>query len=86
MIHMEKRIAKIEEKLDQLVEIAIKNTVVLEEHQRRSLALEDHVKILEKEVAPIRDHVKFITLLVKIIAPVFAIAVALKELGVIKLF
>lgn len=46
--------------LQEVKEIAIKNTVVLEEHQRRSAASEKRLELIEMELEPIKDHVKLI--------------------------
>lgn len=48
---------RIEEKLDKNTEFTIKNVVVLEEHQRRSEALEKQVALLAAEQEPLKRHV-----------------------------
>lgn len=67
---MEKRLDRLEEKLDsvgdQLASIdktLVANTVILEEHQRRSLANEKAVELLESQILPIAKHVYAVNLL-----------------------
>lgn len=69
---MEKRLDRLEEKLDsvsdQLASIdktLVANTVILEEHQRRSLANEKAVELLEAQVLPISKHVYLVNILAK---------------------
>lgn len=69
---MEKRLDRLEEKLDnvteQLVSIdktLVANTVILEEHQRRSLANEKAVQLLEAQILPISKHVHVVNILSK---------------------
>lgn len=38
-------------------ETLIRNTITVEEHHKRSIALENRQKELEAEIEPIRDHV-----------------------------
>jgi hypothetical protein len=74
---VEKRFDKLEEKIDviadQLASIdktLVANTVILEEHQRRSLANEKAVEILEshlqQQIDPIAKHVHVVNLLGKV--------------------
>lgn len=58
---MEESFKRLEDKLDKVIEtttrmevVTAKNVVILEEHQRRSDALETHVRILESEVDKIK--------------------------------
>lgn len=69
---MEKRLDRLEEKLDvvgtQLSSIdktLVANTVILEEHQRRSLANEKAVELLEAQILPISKHVYLVNILSK---------------------
>jgi hypothetical protein len=77
---LDQRIDSLDQKLDDLTIIAVKNTAILEEHQRRSLALERHVEVLEKNLTPVETHVKLVNLLVKIIVAGSALALTLKNL------
>jgi hypothetical protein len=45
----EARLARIEENVLKLVEITARNTTILDEHQRRSVASEARLDILEKD-------------------------------------
>lgn len=69
---MEKRLDRLEEKLDtvsdQLTSIdktLVANTIILEEHQRRSLANEKAVELLEAQILPISKHVYVVNIFVK---------------------
>lgn len=55
----EVRLARIEESVMKLVEITSRNTAVLEEQQRRSLASESRLDILEKEAYSRHKTIKF---------------------------
>lgn len=52
------KFTRIEEKLDKMSEILIRNTAILDEHQRRSTQL-------EKRFEPIEEHVKGLKAIVK---------------------
>lgn len=81
---MEKRLERLEEKLDSVSEqlnsidkTLSANTVILEEHQRRSLANEEAVKLLEKQVLPIAQHVHVMSIFGKIALAVVSSGVGL---------
>jgi tRNA splicing ligase len=59
---------------DEIKEIVIKNTVVLDEHIRRTELAESRLEIIEQELEPIRDHVKGVALVLKISAGLVATA------------
>lgn len=77
---VDQRLDHLDQKIDHLTEIAIKNTAILEEHQRRSLALENHVELLEKAMEPLQTHIKLVNLIFKLMAAGAAMAVAIKNL------
>lgn len=75
---MEKKFDKLESKIDekfdaiseqlyQMNTTLTKNTVVLEEHQRRSLANEQAVKLLETALVPIEKHIYLVSIVGKIV-------------------
>lgn len=80
---MRDQLDRIETRIDDLVIIAAKNTAVLEEHQRRSLALEAHVQTLETQLQPVKAHVDFLNKAAKVLVSIAALAVALKNLGLV---
>lgn len=51
------RLKRIEENTDQLIREVTRQGVVLDEHQRRSLALEASVAMLREKHAPLETHV-----------------------------
>lgn len=55
----EARLVRIEESVLKLVEITSRNTTILDEHQRRSLASEARLDILEKESYSRHRTIKF---------------------------
>jgi hypothetical protein len=70
---VDKRIDRLEQKLDNVTDklnsidrTLIANTVILEEHQRRSIANEAAVKLLETQVLPISKHVHTVGILSKV--------------------
>lgn len=54
---LEGKIDKIEDKMGAISELLIKNSTVLEEHQRRSLANEEAIGMMRVELDPIKRHV-----------------------------
>jgi hypothetical protein len=54
---IEKKLDSLDEKVSLISETVIKNTAVLEEHQRRSTINEESLELLRKEVEPIKKHV-----------------------------
>lgn len=67
MSDVEYRLEKVETKLDLVIENQAKQGVILEEHQRRSLANEEAVKVLKDELKPIYVHVIKVQTVIKII-------------------
>lgn len=70
---MEKRLERLEHKLDTVSDqlsnidkILVTNTMILEEHQRRSLANEKAVELLEAQILPISQHVHLMSVFGKI--------------------
>jgi hypothetical protein len=61
-------LAKLDDRLDELTQISIKQQAILEEHQRRSLANEKAVEILAEDLKPVRKHVTQVEFLTKIVA------------------
>lgn len=81
-------LTKIENKIDGLdgridsVDVTLaKQSVVLEEHQRRSLANEEQVQLLKKhldiEIEPIKLHVNQVHLILKLIGLVASVVAAM---------
>lgn len=54
-------LAKLDSRLDDIYETQIKQQCILEEHQRRSVANEQAVEILAKELKPVTKHVDMMT-------------------------
>lgn len=97
-------VKRLEDKVDKLAEdmvdikvILERNTASLEEHMRRSDALETYVKqvdnhvkenVIKDEIEPIKKHVNQVTWAIRGIfwfcATAASIALALKQLGIIK--
>lgn len=82
---MEKRLDRLEDKIDTVTEqlasidkTLVANTIILEEHQRRSLANEKAVELLESQVLPITKHVHVVNILAKA-----ALALFCSSLGVL---
>lgn len=81
---MDKRLERLEDKIDsvgeQLASIdktLVANTVILEEHQRRSLANEESVKLLQAQVLPIAKHVHVMSVFGKIVLAVLSSSLGL---------
>jgi hypothetical protein len=81
---VEKRLERLEDKLDSVAEqlsaidkTLITNTVILEEHQRRSLANEKAVQLLEAQVLPISQHVHTMSVFGKIVLAIISSGVGL---------
>lgn len=55
---------------EEMREILIRNTVVLDEHIRRTIASEDRLDLLETSMVPLNDHVKTVTFVIKFAAGV----------------
>ncbi len=67
----------IKEDQDAIKEIAIRNTVILEEHMRRTEMSEKRLEVIESELEPVKDHVKAMGVIVKILAGVIGVAASL---------
>ncbi len=68
---LENKIDKLDARLDSIEIVLTRNTQILDEHQRRSLANEEHVNQLEnkliQDLLPIKTHVETVKLGIKII-------------------
>jgi hypothetical protein len=58
-------------------EIAVKNTIVLEEHMRRTNIAEENIELIRQEMKPIKEHVQSVTAVTHFMAGL------LKVLGVL---
>ena len=54
---LQEKLDKVQDKVNDISESIIKNSVILEEHQRRSIANENAVTIMRAELDPIKRHV-----------------------------
>lgn len=59
---------KMEVRLDSIDVTLIKQSGLLEEHMRRSLANEENVDILRQQLKPIEEHVSKVNFLFKVMA------------------
>jgi len=94
MSDVNEKLDKLDERLDRIELTLVKNTQILDEHQRRSTANEAHVAQLEQtlkeELTPVKNHVDTMKLGFKIIVwiagastGVAAFVLTLKELNII---
>ena len=90
---MDKRLERLEDKIDLVAEqlasidkTLVTNTVILEEHQRRSFANEEAVRLLEKQVLPISKHVHVMSIFGKIFLAFLSSSLGLYILQKIKIF
>jgi hypothetical protein len=77
------RLNRIDEKLEDNTVSLAQNSVVLEEHQRRSAANEEAVRVLRTEIKPLATHVAVVGAIAKILAAagtLVGIAVGLQKL------
>lgn len=58
-------IEKLDSRLDNIDKTLIRQEFTLEEHQRRSLANEKSLELLEKKLGPVFTHVQLMNFLVK---------------------
>lgn len=69
--------SRIEERLDKMNETLIRNTMSLEEHMRRSAAIEQAVelqgKMIDARMKPVEEHVKFLNNAAKLAAVIGAV-------------
>lgn len=77
ILDIKKDVSDLKQSQIETKEIAVKNTVVLEEHMRRTDIAEKRIELLQEEIKPIKDHVTSVNTIAK-----FLLA-ALKVLGVI---
>jgi len=92
---------KLEESITEIKMTLVRNTVTLEEHMRRTAAAEKNIEIaqeritvvqekLEHDMEPIRDHVKTVNLIMRLIGIVTSTVAAtllfVKEFGLFNFF
>jgi hypothetical protein len=89
---VDKKFDKLESKIDAVAEqlasidkTLVANTVILEEHQRRSLANEEAVRLLESQVLPIAKHVHVVSIFGKIFLALASSSLGLYLLQKLKL-
>jgi DNA repair exonuclease SbcCD ATPase subunit len=91
---VETKIDKLDARQDRMELVLVQNTQILDEHQRRSLALESYVEQLEakmhNDIKPVLDHVVTVKATMRVlmwigsvIVAMAGILTALNELGVI---
>lgn len=88
---LEAKLDSMDSKLDKVEVVLAQNTQILDEHQRRSIALEQYVEKLEthltSEIAPVKMHVERITWAVKgilwFLSASAAVIITLKKLSLI---
>lgn len=61
------KLDKLDERLDGIDKILIKQEINLQQHMKRSESIEKHVDILEGKVLPVIEHVSNIKFLINII-------------------
>ena len=70
------KLDKMDEKQDQMAETLVRNTLIVEQHERRSTSLEAMVQSVVKDrVVPLETHVAFVKTASKIMIKI-AVAVA----------
>lgn len=72
---LEEKLDKMDDRLDSIDKTLAVNTVLLDEHIKRT-------NILEKEFKPVKNHVVFVNNLAKAVAALGSAAVVLHELGI----
>lgn len=92
---------KLEESITEIKLTLVRNTVTLEEHMRRTAAAEKNIELtqerisavqekLEGDMEPIRDHVKTVNLIMRLLGIVTSTIAAtllfVKEFGLLNLF
>lgn len=70
-------LVKLQDDVDDIRKEQIEQRIVLEEHQRRSLANEKAVEILSESVKPVEEHVLLVNFVVKIVSVVGAVLVVI---------
>ena len=68
---------KLDTRMDDIEQILLRQQAILEEHQRRSVANEEAVKILAGSFKPIENHVLLVNYTIKVITILGATLVAL---------
>jgi hypothetical protein len=58
---IEDKLDRLDERMDKMNETLIKNTVVLDEHQRRSIASENRLEVVEKQATFVNNMIKIVT-------------------------
>lgn len=64
---IENKLDKLDERMDSQNATLVEQKVILDEHQRRSLANEENLDILRKEFKPVQTHVEQVNFLFKAI-------------------
>lgn len=85
MDRFEKKLDKVQEDIGAIKIIMARNTVSLEEHMKRTALAEQNIQLIQNEMEPIKDHVKFVNKFMKVMSAIFVGLVALKELGVFQI-
>lgn len=75
---MENRLARIEDKIDQVIVEQAAQHVTLQEHTKRSTMLEEEMKPIRRHVAQVQGAIKLLSLLGVIAGIIGAIFMAIK--------
>lgn len=77
---LEEKIDKLDEKVDAINNTLTRNTSSLEKHEYRTTLAERRMDAIDKELAPLKDHMTFVMNVVKITAIVGSILMFAKQL------
>lgn len=58
VLDIKKDVSDLKSSQSETKELTVKNTIILEEHMRRTSIAEERIEMLQKDLEPIKDHVK----------------------------
>lgn len=58
VLDIKKDLSDLKDNQSETQELTVKNTIILEEHMRRTSIAEERIEMLQKDLEPIKDHVK----------------------------
>lgn len=73
---MEERLTRLENKLDKITDVQSQIQANLQEHMRRTLIAESNIDKLAMNMAPVQEHVAFVSVMGKILTILAAVGSA----------
>jgi lipid II:glycine glycyltransferase (peptidoglycan interpeptide bridge formation enzyme) len=78
---IEDSVEKLTDKMEKYNTVLERNTIIVQEHHKRSNMLEAAFALMREEIQPLKKHVEFINSVAKVVAGSAAVLLFFKKMG-----